>query len=125
MILAFPREVAVGAIPTIQNLRYDNVTTMLFNGSSNVSTSAPNWTGAVTESVGIYPQFLGPMAYLLIFLIPFGMMWMAHGNMKLIGILGIIMSAFVFAYIPGNYAAAAIICMAVSTAGFIWGLFKQ
>lgn len=119
------RPPAVGPITTLENLRYDNVTTMLFNGSSNVSTSSPNWTGAVTQSIGIYPDFIGPMAYLLIFLIPFGMMWMSHGNMKIIGILGIITSAFVFAYLPSNFVAAAVLCMAVSCVGFIWGLFKQ
>jgi hypothetical protein len=125
MITGIAREAAVGSIPTIPNLRYDNVTTMLFNGSSNISTSSPNWTGAITTGIGLYPEYTGPMAYLLIFLIPFGMMWMAHGNMKLIGILGIITSVFVFFYLPTNFAAAAVLCMVVSAAGFIWGLFKQ
>lgn len=127
MILATAREMAVSTIATIPQSRYTNVTTLLFNGSANQTSPAtvPNWSSAIVNLVSIYPDFLGPIAYLLIFLIPFGMMWMAHGNMKLLGILGFITGVFVFAFLPANFTAAAILCMGVSLAGAIWGVFKQ
>jgi hypothetical protein len=124
MILGAAREMAIAAIPTIPNSRFGNVTTMFFNGS-NPSSSPPNWTPGITNLISIYPDFLGPIAYLLIFLIPFGMIWMAHGNMKLLGVLGFIVGIFVLKFLPANFAAAALICMVVSVAGVIWGLFKQ
>jgi uncharacterized membrane protein YphA (DoxX/SURF4 family) len=68
---------------------------------------------------------MGPIALLIIFLIPFGMIWMSHGNMKLLSILGFITCLFVFWYLPANYAYAAWICMGISCVGFMWGLWKQ
>ena len=52
------------------------------------------------------------------------MMWLAHGNMKLLSILGIIVGLFVKAYLPANYAAAAVICIVVAAATLVWSLFK-
>ena len=73
----------------------------------------------------VYTDYLGPIALLLVFLIPFLMMWLAHGNMKLLSILGVIVCGFVFIYLPANYQAAATICIVVSLATLVWSLFKQ
>jgi hypothetical protein len=123
IIIGAARVMANTTLATINNTRFGNVTTLFFNGSNQTS-SPPAWAPAIQTLIGVYPDFLGPIAYLLLFLIPFGMIWMAHGNMKLLGILGIITSIFVAAYLPSNFFAAAVICMVVSVAGFIWGMTR-
>lgn len=124
MIISVARQMAAVPIPTIPESRFGNVTSMFFNGTNQTS-QPPNWTPGITQLISIYPDFMGPIAFLLIFLIPFGMIWMAHGNMKMLGILGMLVGVFVFAYLPSNFVAAAVICIVVSLAGTIWGLLKQ
>jgi hypothetical protein len=115
---------ATATLPTIPGERYDALTRLL--GFGNVeSTDTPNWSGAPPEIVGVYTDYMGPIAFLLIFLIPFGMIWMSHGNMKLLAVVGCITGLFVFQYLPANYTAAAVICIVVSVAAGIWGVFKQ
>ena len=118
------RNMAVTPLATVPIERLNNITEALFGGW-NETNQTPNWEPVITNSVAVYTDFLGPVAFLLIFLIPFGMMWLAHGNMKLLSILGIIVGLFVNAYLPANYAAAAIICIVVAAATLVWSLFKQ
>jgi len=117
------RNMAVTPLATVPIERLNNITEALFGGW-NETNQTPNWEPVITNSVAVYTDFLGPVAFLLIFLIPFGMMWLAHGNMKLLSILGIIVGLFVNAYLPANYAAAAIICIVVAAATLVWSLFK-
>lgn len=125
MIIGVTREIAVGTIAPIPIPRFANLTTQLFGGNSSTYNGTPNWSAAIINMVGVYPDFLGPSAFLLIFLIPFGMIWMSHGNMKLLGILGFLVGLFVFMHLPPNYAIAAAFCMILAAIGFIWGLLKQ
>jgi PKD repeat protein len=118
------REMAVTTMATIPAQRLDNITEALFGGW-NETNQSPDWEPIIINSVSVYTDFLGPTAFLLIFLIPFMMMWLAHGNMKLLSILGIIVGLFVFAYLPANFVAAAIICIVVAGATLIWSIFKQ
>jgi PKD repeat protein len=118
------RDMAVTPLATVPIERLNNITEALFGGW-NETNQTPQWEPIITNSVAVYTDFLGPVAFLLIFLIPFGMMWLAHGNMKLLSILGIIVGLFVNAYLPANYAAAAVICIVVAAATLVWSLFKQ
>jgi len=123
MIIGVARVMANATIVPIPTNRFTNVTVLFFNGSNQTS-QPPNWTGGVSNLINIYPDFFGPIAFLLLFLIPFGMIWMSHGNMKLLGILGMITGSFVFLFLPGNFVAAAIICIVVSAVGFVWGMTR-
>lgn len=123
MIIAAAREMAAATIPTISSARFDNATVLFFN-ASNESTSPPNWTAGAQTLLGVYPDFLGPVAYLLFFLIPFGMIWMSHGETKMASILGLLTGAFVLAFLPPNWYAAAIMVMAISGVAILWKLYR-
>ena len=115
---------AATPIPTIPNEHYLPILGMLAMGDEE-TTDIPNWSAVPLELMEVYTDYMGPIAFLIIFLIPFGMMWLAHGNMKLLAILGLITCGFVFLYLPANYQAAAVVCMLVSIATGVWSLFKQ
>jgi PKD repeat protein len=118
------RSMAVETIATIPTERYNAIMGILaFTG--NETTDTPNFSALPPEIIGTYTDYMGPIALLIVFLIPFGMIWMSHGNMKLLSILGFITCLFVFWYLPANYAYAAWICMGISCVGFMWGLWKQ
>jgi asparagine N-glycosylation enzyme membrane subunit Stt3 len=90
-----------------------------YNGTS------PNWSAAIKQVVLGYSDAVGPVALVLIFLLPFSMAFIANRNMKGVAILGILISTFVFIYLPSNFVAAAVICIGISAAALIWSLFKQ
>jgi PKD repeat protein len=122
------RAMAASPITTIPNTHYLPLLGMLGMGSDeiiNTSNMTPRWSEAPLELMEVYTDYMGPIAFLIVFLIPFGMMWLAHGNMKLLSILGLITCAFVFLYLPANYAAAAVICIVISLTTLLWSLFKQ
>jgi hypothetical protein len=120
------RPTATGTIPTIAVPRYTNITNELglmqnttFNGTS------PNWSAAIKQVVLGYSDVVGPIALVLIFLLPFSMAFIANRSMKGVAILGILVSTFVFIYLPSNFVAAATICIGISAAGLVYSLFKQ
>lgn len=124
ILIAAPRDMAAVPLETIPIPRWGNVTEGLIGGY-NQTNQTPDWAPAVTGIMSVYPDFLGPLALVIIFSIPFFMMWLSNGNMKLIGFVGLLVGGFVFFYLPSNYALAAIIFIIISAAGLLWGLFKQ
>jgi hypothetical protein len=124
MIIGVAREMASTTIEPIPIPRFANLTVQLFGGNSSTYNGTPQWSEAIKNMVSVYPDFLGPSAFLIIFLIPFGMIYMSHGNMKLLGILGFLVGLFVLMYLPSNYVAAALFCVIISIVGFIYGLLR-
>ncbi len=122
-LFAVARQMAVDTVATIPTERYSNATGYFFNGT-NESTTPPNWSAGIKDLIYVYPDFLGPIAYLLLFLIPFGMIWMSHGDVRLLTILGFISGIFVFALLPSTWTAAAVIIMGISAAAFVWRMTR-
>jgi hypothetical protein len=123
MIIAAPRVMADETIATIATPHYANVSAYFINGTNETS-APPDYGMWFTNALQVYPDFLGPIAYLLIFFIPFGMIWMAHGDVRLLCILGLITGAFVLAFLPSTWVAAAVIVMVVSVVALIWRLMR-
>lgn len=122
-LIAAPRIMANDTIATIATPHYANVSSYFVNGT-NESSAPPDFGNWAIESIKVYPDFIGPIAYLLIFLIPFGMIWVAHGDTRLICVLGLITGAFIVLFLPATWAAAAVIVMAISVVALIWRLMR-
>lgn len=122
-IIGASREMASVPIETIPLPRWGNITNLI--GGYNQTNSTPDWSPNVMGILSVYPDYLGPAALVMMFSIPFFMMWLSHGNMKLIGFIGLVVGVFVFAYLPPNYMLASIIFIIISSVAILWGLFKQ
>lgn len=72
----------------------------------------------------IYPDAIGVMAYLIIALIPFAMMWISQGSARMAAISGLIVIGFVAFFLPANYMIAAYLCIITTTAATAYGLYK-
>lgn len=119
------RILAIGTLETISLPRWTNVSDDLIGGT-NQTNQTPDWVPAIIGTMKVYPDYLGPMALVLMFSIPFFMVWLSHGNMKLLGLLGLVMGPlFVFLFLPPAYAFFAVICIIISAGVLLWGLFKQ
>lgn len=123
LLIAAPREMAAVPIETIPIPRWSNVTNLI--GGYNQTNQTPDWAPNVIGILSVYPDFLGPLALVMMFSIPFFMMWLSNGNMKLLGFIGLMVGSFVFFYLPPNYVLAAEIFIVISAAGLLWGIFKQ
>jgi hypothetical protein len=123
MIIAAPRVMAVDNISTIATPHYANVSAYFINGTNETS-APPDYGMWFTNALQVYPDFLGPIAYLLIFFIPFGMIWMAHGDTRLISVLGLITGPFIILYLGGPWIAAAVIIMVLSAVALWWRITR-
>ena len=117
------RIMATDTIQTVATPHFANVSAYFINGT-NETAAPPDYKMWFMNAVQIYPDLLGPIAYLLIFFIPFGMIWMANGDTRILCILGFLTGPFVILYIGGGWAAAAAIIMLVSVVALIWRLTR-
>lgn len=104
--------------------RFQNFTEQ-WGGYSNTTTGAPNWGMIVQSVVQVYPDFLGQVAWLVLFLIPFMMMWVAFSDVVPVGICGIFFGLYVFAYIGSQYQGLAVLFIGISVAATLWGLWQK
>jgi hypothetical protein len=96
-----------------------------FGGAYPTNQTQPEWANAIFNTISIYPDAMGTIAFLILAIMPFAMMWISNGNMKMAGIVGLITGGFVLAFLPAGYQAGAILCMVISAVSTLWGLYKQ
>ena len=112
------------AIANISTVRFDNFTAQ-WGGYSNATTDAPNWGMMIWATVNVYPDFMGQMAWMILFMIPFLMMWVAFSDIIPVAIIGIFFGLYVFAYVGVQYQNLAILFIGLSVAGVLWGLWQR
>lgn len=124
-IIGLGREIANTTIAPILIPRFTKIMNESFGGNASVNVTRPNWTGALIDTLMVYPDAMGQIAYLIIILIPFAMMWISNGNMKMASVVGLLVGGFAWAFLPATYVTASYICITISVAAGIWGIFKQ
>ena len=111
-------------ITNISILRYTNITNVL-GLDSNGTINGPNWGLAIFHTINVYPDYLGEIAYVIIFSIPFVMMWIAHADMTAPSIVGIFLGVYIFAFIGSQYQMAGILFIAISIAALVWSVWQK
>ena len=115
---------SVDVIPTINTLRFTNITGG-FGGEMNNTNLSPNW-GAIVQNVAyVYPDAMGQIAWVLLFAIPFLMMWIGHADMVVPGIAGIFLGLFVYGFIGSDYAGVAGAFVMISIVSILWSLLQK
>ena len=124
MIVATARIMANTTISTLATPHFANVSKYFINGTNETS-GPPDYGMWFTNAIQIYPDLVGPIAYLLIFLIPYAMLWISNGDLRLITVLGLITGLYVFLFIGGTWAAFAVLAMLISVIGTAWRLYRS
>lgn len=124
VIAAAARVMANTTISTLATPHFANVSAYFINGT-NETAHPPDYGMWFTNALQIYPDLVGPIAYLLIFLIPYAMIWISNGDLRLITVLGIITGLFVFLYIGGTWAAFGVLAMLIAVIGTAWRLYRS
>jgi hypothetical protein len=123
MILAVSRVMANDTIATVATPHFANVSAYFINGT-NETAAPPNFGMWFTNAIQAYPDLMGPIAYVLIAFIPFGMVFVAHGSTRLLMILGLITSAFISFYVGGMWMMAGLVVIMLAIIGMLWTLFR-
>ena len=111
-------------ISNISATRFNEVTTQ-FGGYANDTVTGPNWGTALFSIVNVYPDFLGQIAWLIIFLIPFAMMWVGHADVVPAATIAVFFGLYVVAYIGNQYFWIGILMMMVGLSTVLWSLYNR
>ena len=126
----------ISAIPTRPRATepIDNVSTSLvddlINSLGGETVPEPgedtiNWTGLISTIGGAYTSILGPLAYTLIFSIPFLMMWITQRDMTLPGLVGALFGLFIIVRLPAEFHLVAVTFIVISIVAVIYSLVKE
>ena len=115
---------AINHIDNITSLRYENLTAQ-WGGSLNETNVSPNWGRMIFETVNVYPDYLGQIAWLILFGMPFIMMWIAHADMTAAAVVGFIIGVYVVGFLGSQYMGLGIAMMCIAVAAEIWSLLQK
>jgi hypothetical protein len=117
------RSWATGTITTIPTQRIDVVLGYL--GNETVRTEGPNFGMIIWNLLAVYADSIGMIAYVIMFAIPFIMMWIVNSDMTLPSIVGMIFSIYCFARMPQQYILFSTGCFVICIAALMWSLYRR
>lgn len=118
------REVANTTIAPVPIPRFISIINETFGGNVSVNVTRPNWTAAIINTVMVYPDAMGVIAYVIMWLIPFGMMFISQGNARMAAIVGCITLGLAGMFIGPQYYLIATILIVLTLGGVVIGLFR-
>lgn len=117
------RPIAYQTFATYNMTRYE---AFIGTFGGNTTTEQPvNFGMMIYNLIGVYPDAIGQIAYVIIFAIPFVMMYIVQADLTLPALIGIAWSMYVFLKVPEQYMVFGIGCFAISTSALLWSLYKR
>ena len=117
------REWANETITPIPTTRLNDI--LMNIGNTSVRTDGPNWGSLLFNLLAVYTDSAGIIAYVVLFAIPFIMMWIAQSDMTLPAIVGMMFSIYCFAMLPQQYILFSTGCFVICVAGLLWSLYRR
>ena len=96
----------------------------VWGGNSSSFYSVPNVGVLLTTAWSVYTDNLGVIAWVILFAIPFIMIWIS-GDSVLMVIAAIILSGYILVKIPTEYQIAAFAGIVIVAASLLWSLYKR
>lgn len=130
MALDHTRPTAVTTISPIDTTGYNMLRDAFGNQSYNV-TGTPNWSGFLWAAKWPYDRWpfdtSSSVGYLiiLIYSIPWVMMWLMHRTSILAVVVGLITGAFVISRLPAEYYLPVLGLIGIAIAAIIWSMTKE
>ena len=118
------REVANTTIAPILIPRFPAIINDTFGGNVSVNVTRPNWTSAIINTIMVYPDAMGFIAYVIMWLIPFAMMFISQGNARMAAVVGCLTIAFAGFFIGGIYYTIGTVLILLTLVGVVVGLFR-
>jgi hypothetical protein len=127
VIQSFTRVTASATITPVSTHAY-NVILNSFGGNrtpANESEARVNFTQFLFGTTYTYTDLMGNLALVIIFAIPFILMWLMQSDLTIPGIIGIILGGFLFLFLPAEWHMAPVAFIALSIVAIIYGLYMR
>lgn len=114
-------------IATVSTSAYNSIINSIGGNTSpaNATAAKPNWTQFLTATINPYVTQMGYLAYVIIFAIPFLLMWLMHGDMVPAAVAGIIVGGFGLTFLPSEYHLLAGVFVALAVVAVVYSLLKE
>ena len=94
-------------------------------GGYNTTVDAPNFGMLIWNSLMVYQDSIGQVAWVIMFSLPFLMMWIVQSDMTLAAIVGMLFSLYVFLKLPQEYIVFSVGAFCICIAALLWSLYKR
>jgi hypothetical protein len=78
---------------------------------------------ALWDVVSVYPDYVGQIAWFVLFAIPFLMMWITHADMLPAAAIGIFMAVYILGFLGEQYMGMGIALIVLAIATAIWSIY--
>jgi hypothetical protein len=121
------RVMATATFTPVSTQAYQNIYQSLGGNTSPANETAAmiNWTAVIEGSLSPYTLQLGYLAFVIIFAIPFVLMWIMQQDMVPAGVAGIIIGGFMLAWLPVEYSLLAGIFVVLALLTIVYSLLKD
>ena len=113
---------ATNVIANISSARYENFTE-IWGGNNPNFTGIPDWGAGLWTVVSVYPDYIGQVAWFVLFSIPFLMMWINHSDMLPAAIVGIFMGLYVIGFVGTQYFGIGVALIALAVTSVVWSVW--
>jgi hypothetical protein len=113
--------ITIAPVPTT---RFAQLIQNIGNASST-PVQDPNFGMMLWNLISVYPDALGQIAWVILFAIPFIMMFIAGSDMRLPAILGILASIYIFLKLPQSYIVFGVGCFMICLAALMYSLYRR
>lgn len=124
--LNISRPIAHATIAPISTDMYVRVLGIFGDHTTITNESAAIDWSAIFSIVGdAYTGTMGKMALIVIFAIPFLMMWITQRDMTLPGLVGLLLGLYILVMLPADMVRVAIVFIAMSITAVVYSLLKE
>jgi hypothetical protein len=123
----YSRVMATGTITTIPTDAYNTILESMGGNTTpaTVEESRTNLTMLLSGLLTVYTDPMGTVALVIIFSVPFVLMWLMQSDMVPAAIAGIITGAFMLAFLPSEYSMLASIFVVLAILAIVYSLLKE
>jgi len=125
--LTSARYMAAATFTPVSTQAYYDIWTAM-GGNSSPETEAEsmiNWTAFLGATLEPYTLLIGQLAFVIIFAIPFVLMWLMQMDMTPAAVAGIIIGGFMLGFLPEEYSLLAGILVVLAALAIVYSLMKE
>jgi hypothetical protein len=111
-------------ITNTSSLRFSNFTNT-FGGNNPNFTSIPDIGTALWTIVNVYPDFLGQVAWFILFAIPFLMMWLSHADMVPAAAIALVLGIYIVGFVGDQYFGVGMALCILAGSSIVWSLWLR
>lgn len=123
----YTRPTATGTITTISTQPYQDLIDS-FGGNTtpeNETAARVNMTSFLSGVLSVYSDPIGSLALVIIFAIPWLLMWLMQSDVVPAAVAGLIIGGFVLEFLPAEYSLLGTVFVVLALVAIVYSLLKE